>query len=443
MTSQTPKRNDIASRTSYVLLFMVFMVFIPGCWSPSVLAVESDAVAFVHVEGLDTSGQPAKWTGTAVAVSADGWLISNAHLVASSNTIRLFFNSGTRDEWDAAAKVVLIHADKDLALLRVACPQPLAFLSLASDSLDLEDSVRIRGFPLGYRVTEKSRPTVTVVKGEVSAMREDADGYREWIDIAAVVAGGNSGSPVIDENGNLCGLVARHYAGFARAVPIQFVHELLGEATVAVNIEKAGESTQLSVEPQGPANAFAKVLVRPVGRDAATRLRKRGDVWQGRLTPTTLAAHTAIEIHATDEQGRTFQRIVPFDDRTSVLRATVESLLVAKEKANGFRWDGDDPDPWFKLYVNDVLVKNAPVSRNQRRYMTPVTWDCGVGDRIRIEVWDKDFRKDDFVGTLKFTAKANQQIKRRGSDQLEFCRLSVRQIPFRIPAKKDIARVKE
>ena len=130
-------------------------------------------------------------------ITNDGYLISNYHVVKEATKIRLVTSGGTVD-----AKVVQVDAANDLALLKAVgkfSPLPIA----ASRSAHLGGTVATIGFPdpslQGF--------SPKLAKGEIASLSGAGDDPR-YFQISVPVQPGNSGGALVDERGNVIGIVS-------------------------------------------------------------------------------------------------------------------------------------------------------------------------------------------------------------------------------------------
>jgi uncharacterized protein len=149
--------------------------------------------------GFDNSALPNNpmATGTGFFITDNGYLISNYHVVKDAATVRLVTGAGT-----IAAKVVQVDAANDLALLKVVgkfTPLPVA----ASRGVKLGGTVATVGFPnIGLQGFSPK-----LAKGEIAALSGAADDPR-YFQISVPVQPGNSGGALVDEHGNVVGVVS-------------------------------------------------------------------------------------------------------------------------------------------------------------------------------------------------------------------------------------------
>ena len=108
-----------------------------------------------------------------------------------------------------------------------------------SDAVEAGRPVKVLGFPfgrqveVGKRVDEGLVPEVTVTAGSFSAARANEEGDTRYLQTDAAVNPGNSGGPMLDEDGYVVGVVkmklardaAAHGAGFS--VPINLAKDFL------------------------------------------------------------------------------------------------------------------------------------------------------------------------------------------------------------------------
>jgi TPR repeat protein len=144
-------------------------------------------------------------TGTGFVITDDGYLISNYHVVKDAVKVRLRTSAGLID-----AKVVRVDAANDLALLKANAeggmkneetfkPLPIA----ASRTVALGGTVATVGFPnIGLQGFAPK-----LAKGEIASLSGAADDPR-YFQISVPVQPGNSGGALVDERGNVIGIVS-------------------------------------------------------------------------------------------------------------------------------------------------------------------------------------------------------------------------------------------
>ena len=147
--------------------------------------------------GNDIAGSSPKFSGTGFFITDDGYLISNYHVVEDANQVRVATSTGI-----ISAKVVQVDAANDLALLKAVgkfIPLPLA----TSRGVKLGGMVATVGFPnIGLQGFAPK-----LAKGEIASLSGAGDDAR-YFQISVPVQPGNSGGALVDERGNVVGVVS-------------------------------------------------------------------------------------------------------------------------------------------------------------------------------------------------------------------------------------------
>jgi len=133
--------------------------------------------------------------GTGFYISDDGHVVTNQHVINGCNKIQVH-----SDGQMAAATIVGQDRINDLALLKTALKTKSVF-SLAPENPYLLQDIVAAGFPFGESISS----TIKVTKGVVSSLSGLGDNSGQ-IQIDAALQPGNSGGPIIDENGNVVGV---------------------------------------------------------------------------------------------------------------------------------------------------------------------------------------------------------------------------------------------
>ena len=175
----------------------------------------------VYIEILHTSG--AAKAGSGVIMSADGYILTNAHLLVGAAAARVVFSDNRVME----AGLVGYQTDYDLAVLKVEGQDLPAAQFGSSADLQVGDTVVAIGNPLGSNL----RGTMT--QGIVSAINRsvDLDGITmPLIQTTAALNLGNSGGALINDRGQVVGITTMkmmsRYAtieGLGFAIPTRLV----------------------------------------------------------------------------------------------------------------------------------------------------------------------------------------------------------------------------
>jgi len=139
--------------------------------------------------------------GTGVIMSPDGYILTNAHVIAGSYRVDVVLTTESR--WEAL--LVGYDAETDLAVLKIeAQGLPTALFGDSSD-LQVGDPAYAIGNPLG----EELRGTMT--EGIVSAIDRtlsSSGGEMTFIQTSAALNPGNSGGPLINACGQVVGITS-------------------------------------------------------------------------------------------------------------------------------------------------------------------------------------------------------------------------------------------
>lgn len=163
--------------------------------------------------------------GSGVIVSADGFILTNNHVVDGADEVEVALSDGkTR----YTAKVVGGDPQTDIAILKVDANNLPAITITDSDKLEVGDLVLAIGNPFGVGQT--------VTRGIVSATGRGGFGivdYEDFIQTDAAINPGNSGGALVDAEGRLVGvntaILSRSGGsqGVGLAVPINLARNVM------------------------------------------------------------------------------------------------------------------------------------------------------------------------------------------------------------------------
>ncbi|MBU4567801.1 MAG: trypsin-like peptidase domain-containing protein, partial [Alphaproteobacteria bacterium] len=158
----------------------------------------SPAERFNEYFGRDDDGfQRQGSLGSGFVISADGYIVTNNHVIEKADTITVTFSNGR----EMQAKLIGRDRDSDLAVLKVTSKTPLAFVPLAdSDKAEVGEWVIAIGNPLGFGGS--------VSAGIISATGRDLNSGRSdnYIQTDAAINQGNSGGPLFNLSGQVVGV---------------------------------------------------------------------------------------------------------------------------------------------------------------------------------------------------------------------------------------------
>lgn len=154
---------------------------------------------YTFAEQVRPSGQ-----GSGIVLTSDGYIITNAHVIESTNRVLVKFSDDTEYE----ASLVGMDIKTDIAVLKVDVNGLDAAIFGNSDELELGEDIITIGSPSGL--------TGTVTKGIVSGLNRrivsDYDTYQmNCIQIDAAISPGNSGGALVNMYGQVVGINSSKY----------------------------------------------------------------------------------------------------------------------------------------------------------------------------------------------------------------------------------------
>lgn len=162
--------------------------------------------------------------GSGVIVNANGYILTNHHVVSRADTINIALPDGRR----LPARLVGDDPETDLAVLRIEAGGLPAITFADDDSLKVGDVVLAVGNPFGVGET--------VTMGIVSALNRTHLGintFERFIQTDAAINPGNSGGALVDTAGRLVGINAAIYSksggneGIGFAIPVSLARDVL------------------------------------------------------------------------------------------------------------------------------------------------------------------------------------------------------------------------
>lgn len=306
--------------------------------------------------------EPFQGQGSGFIVSADGLILTNAHVVreAKEVTVRL------ADRREFSAKVLGADPVTDVALLRVDAKHlPTVRLGQASE-VEVGDRVLAIGAPYGLEQT--------ATQGIVSAKGRSlpGDSAVPFLQTDAAVNPGNSGGPLFAGNGEVVGINAQIYSrsggfqGLSFAIPIDVAMQIKDQLLKNGKVEHARLGVQVQDLTQSLADSFGlpspdgAVVSQIIPHSAAERAGlKAGDViGQVNDTPVRRSGELSSLISLA-QPGQEVKLKVWRDHGWTTLNARLGALQDDK-LAQASRGDAGDGTPQIGLALRGL-------SRNELR----------------------------------------------------------------------------
>lgn len=142
--------------------------------------------------------------GTCFLISTEGYMVTNFHCIQNATEITV---KGIDGDFTTkyGASIIATDPTNDLALIKVnnknikfAAP----VYQLRSSGVMQGEKVYAMGYPIAYSMGEEVKITEGIISS-LSGIKKDISNFQ----ITAAVNPGNSGGPLIDENGNLIGVI--------------------------------------------------------------------------------------------------------------------------------------------------------------------------------------------------------------------------------------------
>jgi len=179
---------------------------------------------------LTRDGQTAQSRGTGIIATADGYIITNAHVVLNSKSSRVKVSTYDGQEYDAV--VVGIDRTTDLAVIKTNDYgfTPATFGD--AEELSMGEWVMALGNPGGTKYAN------SLTRGIVSGLNREAGQYSlggmTYIQTDAAINPGNSGGPLVNMYGQVVGInsskiVTENYEGMGFAIPVSQAQPIINE----------------------------------------------------------------------------------------------------------------------------------------------------------------------------------------------------------------------
>jgi len=197
--------------------------------------------------------------GSGFFISADGYAVTNNHVVDKAERVDVTTDDGKT----YSAKVIGTDARTDIALIKIDGRKDFPFVHLSDKSPRIGDWVLAVGNPFGLGGT--------VTAGIVSARGRDigAGPYDDFIQIDAAVNKGNSGGPTFDMDGNVIGVNTAIFSPSGGNVGIAFDIPADTVKTVVEQLKDRGTVTRgwigVQIQPVTPEIAESLNLKNPKG----------------------------------------------------------------------------------------------------------------------------------------------------------------------------------
>ncbi len=221
--------------------------------------------------------------GTGFLIPADGYIVTNNHVVAGADTVLVNLQGSTGKDHSLKAQVIGTDEETDIALLKVKADTPLPFLNFGdSDKMEVGEWVLAIGNPFGLGHT--------VTAGILSAKGRNIQSgpFDNFLQTDASINPGNSGGPLINMEGKVIGINTAIIAsgqGIGFAIPSSMAERIVNQLKqdkkvsrgwIGVTIQDVDENTAKALGlPKAPGALIGSVMP---DEPAAKGGMKDGDV---------------------------------------------------------------------------------------------------------------------------------------------------------------------
>ena len=282
----------------------------------------------VNYWGYQTT-QPA--SGSGFVLTADGYILTNHHVIEGANSITVSFYDGSSKE------AVLIGSDvsNDIAVLKVEAEGLTPVVLGASANMNVGDSVVAIGNPLGELTFSLTAGTVSALNREVTT----SNGITmNLIQTDCAINSGNSGGALFNLYGEVIGITNAKYSGSGSsgeasidnigfAIPINNVWDIIesliengyiSKPYIGVTVSDVSEESQSYGLPQGA--AVRSVLEDSPAEKAGLEV---GDIITHVDGKEVAGSNALVSIVGTHEIGATLELTIYRQGKTLELKITI------------------------------------------------------------------------------------------------------------------------
>ena len=316
-----------------------------------------------------------KASGSGVIISADGYIVTNNHVVENADELTVTLNN----KKSYTAKVIGTDPAYDLAVIKIDASALPFLLYGNSDEVKIGQWVLALGYPLNLETTV----TAGIVSAKARSLglnkgTKNNSPVESFIQTDAAVNQGNSGGALINTNGLLIGINSAiasptgYYSGYSYAIPVNIVKKVvddlikygnvqrgyLGVSTANTNDIPETEKNRMNLKFNGDGLVITDVSQNSGAMDAGL---KKGDIILSvNGTPVTVPS----ELQELVTRYKPSDKITIVYSRNGSEKTTVATL---KNKIGNFDIVKEDNSSLSKLGAEFVTLDN----KKAREYGIP------------------------------------------------------------------------
>ena len=203
-----------------------------------VAAKAGPSVVRIFEQGVDPNSidqsQQTQGIGSGIIFDANGWILTNRHVVSGANSLTVELKDGTR----YPGTIYGVDTLTDLAIVKVDATDLPAATTGDSDGLKVGQLVVAIGSPLG---TFSNSVTSGIVSAVGRSIQTDGGSLRNLIQTDAAINPGNSGGPLLDSTGAVVGIntaIEKDANGIGFAIPVNIARPIMRQAIAGQQLKR-------------------------------------------------------------------------------------------------------------------------------------------------------------------------------------------------------------
>jgi serine protease Do len=201
---------------------------------PAVVSITTDKLGARRTDSGSGPLVQVRSAGSGFVIRPEGYILTCNHVVAGYKDIVVEFEDGARFD-GKEVEVVGRDPATDIAVLKVKAGKPLAAVEYGnSDRLEPGQWVVALGCPYGLEGTVTAG--VVSATGRWGLAKSSGPDFQDFIQTDALIDPGNSGGPLVDEEGRVVGVssftkstMADEFTGIGFAIPINLARRIADE----------------------------------------------------------------------------------------------------------------------------------------------------------------------------------------------------------------------
>jgi serine protease DegQ len=199
--------------------------------SAIVNVAERVSPAIVTLEVTTAGGES---VGSGVIYSADGWIVTNRHVVEGATSITVNLKDGR----DFVGAIYGIDTLTDLAIVKVEATDLSAATLGRSRDIQVGQTAIAMGSPLGVYTNSVTAGIISALGRQITTESGRLDGL---LQTDAAINPGNSGGALVDSSGAVIGIntaISNEGAGIGFAIPIDIARPIMEQALAGVPLSR-------------------------------------------------------------------------------------------------------------------------------------------------------------------------------------------------------------